>query len=268
MTGATGPGGWYPCRDAYDCGFVGPGAGRAMIDRNGLRSKLYDLVNDDYRVLIVTGPPGSGKTHSWLLIDHLRQAGKLAGHKCVRISTHTWGNDEVTGEMVAQSLADRLGLDIRLTGSGELEDARARKILDMLVGRYPEDGITRWIVLDGLDRPRVHDSARDVARQLITMIGDGELSNSRLIITGFDESLVGAGALYVTETIPAIDGALVRAFLTDVAARLGHTVTPAELDVHVGEVLGGADRPGLVEIERAVVRLVKREWGPGGADGD
>jgi hypothetical protein len=269
LLGSPGVGGWYPCHDPFRCGFVGPGAGRALIDREGLRGGLHDLSVDDYRVLVVYGPSGSGKTHSWRLIDHLRQAGKLAGQKCVRVSTHKWGPAEVTGEMVAQSLADRLSLEISLTDSDEPEDARARKILDLIAGRYPADGVTRWIVLDGLDRPRVRDSARDVGRDLITMVADSELENTRLVITGFDAGWIGESGSVRFETIPAINAALVRGFLTDTAARLSHTVVAAELDAHVTEVLSGDPPPTLAEIEDAIVRLVKREWvsGPGGQDG-
>jgi hypothetical protein len=265
LTGAAGAGGWYPCGDPYHCGFVGPGASRAVIDREQFRAGLRSLAAEDYRVLVVSGPPGSGKTHSWRLIDHLRQAGMLDGHKCVRVSTHIWGNAEVTGEMIAQAVADRLGLDIRLTGSGELADARARKILDMLVGRYPADGVIRWIVLDGLDRPRVLDSARDVGRQLITMVDDGELPNTRLVITGFDGSLTAVSASVLTDQIPAIDRERMRSFLADVAARLGRAVGAAELDALAAEVLGAAGSPSaMAELETAVVALVKREWAPGG----
>jgi hypothetical protein len=236
-----------------------------VIDREQFRAGLRSLAAEDYRVLVVSGPPGSGKTHSWRLIDHLRQAGMLDGHKCVRVSTHIWGNAEVTGEMIAQAAADRLGLDIRLTGSGELADARARKILDMLVGRYPADGVIRWIVLDGLDRPRVLDSARDVGRQLITMVDDGELPNTRLVITGFDGSLTAVSASVLTDQIPAIDRERMRSFLADVAARLGRTVGAAELDALAAEVLGAAGSPSaMAELETAVVALVKREWAPGG----
>ncbi len=253
---------WYPCGDPFGCGFVGSGASRAMIDRSKLRLGLHDLVHDQYRVLVVTGQPGSGKSHSWLLIDHLREAGKLAGHKCVRVSTHQWGTAEVTGEMVAQAIADRLGLDVRLTQSGELEDARARKILDLLVGHYPADGMIRWIVLDGLDRPRVRDSARDVARLLITMVSERDLINTRLVITGFDPLELGSGASVVVEKIPAINEVLLRSFLVDAAANLGHDVDPEDLDDLIAGVLSDGGKPRtLPEIETAVVRLVKEHWG-------
>jgi hypothetical protein len=171
--------------------------------------------------------------------------------------------------MLAQALADRLGLDIRLTSSGELEDARARKVLDRLAGNYPTDGVIRWIVLDGLDRPRVRDSARDIGRQLITMVDDGELPDTRLVITGFEGLLTDSAGSVLIEKIPAISASLVRAFLADAAERLGRAIEDAELDAYVAEVLGAVDAPPtLAEIERAVVRLVKREWGPGGQNAD
>jgi len=255
---------WYRCGDPFRCGFVGSGASRALIDRAELRHGLYDLARDEARVLVVTGQPGSGKSHSWLLIDHLREAGKLIGHKCVRVTTHTWGNAEVTGEMVAQSLAHRLGLDIAMTPSGELEDARARKILDRLVGAYPEDGVIRWIMLDGLDRQRVRDSARDVGRQLITMVNERDLPNTRLVITGLDPRGHGGGGSVMVETIPAINEVLLRAFLVDAAAHLGHDdVEPEDLDDLIASILGDPAMPprSLPEIEKAVVTLVKERWG-------
>lgn len=264
-------GAWYTCKDPFRCGFVGAGAGRAIIDRADLRQGLADLARDQYRALVVSGGPGSGKTHSWLLIDHLREAGKLTGHKCIRVTTHTWGNAEVTGEMVAQSLADRLGLDIQLTASGELPDARARKILDMIVGQYPADGVIRWIVLDGLDRPRVTESARDVGRQLLTMVCEGDLPKTRLVITGFDELGVLNKSIVRVETIRAIDAILVRSFLMDVAGHLGREVEPEDLDDLVDGVLGtGADdlARSLEEIEVAVVELVKQRWGAAIHHGD
>jgi hypothetical protein len=254
---------WYRCGDPFRCGFVGSGASRALIDRGELRRGLFELAHDQYRVLVVTGPPGSGKTHSWLLLDHLREAGKLTGHKCVRVTTHSWGNAEVTGEMVIESLAYRLGLDIRLTPSGELDDVRARKLLDQLVGQYPADGVIRWIVLDGLDRPRVRDSARDVARLLVMMVSERDLPNTRLVITGFDQLGPVGGASVTVETIPAISEVLLRSFLVDAAGHLGHDdVDPEDLDDLVASVLGDGGLPrSLGEIEAAVVRLVKERWG-------
>ncbi len=264
------PGGgrtWYRCNDPFACGFVGAGAARAVIDRQELRRGLQDLVAEEYRVLIVTGEPGAGKTHSWLLIDHLRQAAAMmASHRFVRVTTHSWAG-EVTGEDLALSLAARLGLDISLTPSSELNDARVRKILDMIVGRYPHDGITRWIVLDGLDRPLVQETARDVARQLITLVSDSDLPKTRLIITGFDTLGFVADGSYQVEQIPAIDETLVSTFLATVASHLGCHTSPAELAALAAEVAEAGGNPRcLQEVERAVVQLVKKHWAEGPGD--
>jgi hypothetical protein len=270
---------WYPCHDPFHCCFFGPGAATAMIDRDGLRRGLAMLAADQYRVLVVSGARRSGKTHSWRLIDHLRQTGKLTGHKCIRVTTHFWGaNTRITSEMVAQQIADLLDLAMPATATSELPEARTRKILTSLTARYPADGVLRWIVLDGLDREEAIDAedAKDVALPLITKVADGELPDTRLVITGFDPLWLQDRRAVLTETIPPLSKDLVRAFLSDAAGHLGHQVAPAKLDALAAEVLTSADNmpsgqlsPVAVEvslayIEDAAVRLVKREWGPAG----
>ena len=253
----SGSGQWYHHNDPYTCGFVGPRTERAVIDRAGLRSGLYDLATDQYRILVISGSARSGKSHSWVLIDHLRNAGHLVGHRFVRVTTHFWSG-EVTGEDLASSLADKLGLNLELRPSGEHPDARIRKLLDLMVGRYPQDdGVVRWILLDGLDRPGVQDSARDLVKRLITLVDENELPQTRLIVTGLDLLGLTVGYTVRVEEIPTIDAALVRSFLTDVAMHLGCTLTPAELDRYVIQVLGTGEPRDLRDIEKSVVQVVK-----------
>nr|BFE71320.1 hypothetical protein GCM10020092_046210 [Actinoplanes digitatis] len=256
------PAGGYSEDDPYRCSFVGLRGARAVIDRAGLRDGLRDLAEDQYWVLVVHGHPRSGKSHTWLLVDHLRNVGKLVGvNRFARVTTHRWSG-EVTGEAVAMSLASELGLPVTLSPSGELDDARVRKFLDHLVGVYPgDDGVTRWIILDGLDRPGVQEGARDLARGLIQLVEDGELPQTRLIVTGLDPLGLHVGYAVRTEEIPAIDGTLLRAFLTDVAARLGRDIGDAELDAWITEILGPVPAArDLSEVEAAVVRLVRSNW--------
>lgn len=255
-------GGWYRHDDPYEYSFVGLRTARAVIDRIGLRSGLRELAEDQYWVLVVHGQPRSGKSHTWLLVDHLRTAGKLVGvNRFVRVTTHNWSG-EVTGEAITQSLAAKLGLSIDLASSGELDDARVRKFLDHLVGVYPGgDGITRWIILDGLDRPGVQEGVRDLARGLIQLVEDGELPQTRLIVTGLETLGLHVGYAVRTEEIPAIDRALLRAFLTDVAKHLGRTTCDGELEEWIAEILGPGPQPrDLSEVEASVVRLVTTRW--------
>jgi hypothetical protein len=270
---------WYQCRDPYYCCFFGPGLKTAMIDRAELRRGLGDLAKDEYRVLVVCGARGSGKTHSWRLIEHLSQRGMpLAGHKCIRVTTHAWGSGtRVTSEMVAREVADLLDVNVEAMGGSELLQARTRKILTLLTARYPADGVLRWIILDGLDREEAIDAddAKDVALPLITKVADGELPDTRLVITGFDPLWLQTRRATAFEAIPPIGWDLVRAFLADTSAHLGRPVGPGELDalattvlpapasVHSGQASLPGVPPGLSGIEDAVVRLVRQEWGPG-----
>jgi hypothetical protein len=258
---------WYYTDNPYAARFVGPGASHAVIDREDLRSGLHDLVEGEYRALLVSGKARSGKSHSWVLITHLRDEGCLDDqHRLVRVSMDDMVDvDEVTGEALASRLADMLGLNIALTPSGELADARARKLVDMIVGRYPQgDGVTRWIILDGLDRPGVLESARDVAKRLIKLVIDGDLPQTRLIVTGLDN--VGLTVTVQVERIPVINADRVRSFLADVAEHLGRDIDPEKLDACVAEVLGKGEPPrDLYEIEQAVVQLAKG-WAGGRHD--
>jgi hypothetical protein len=253
---------WYRNDDPYTCSFVGLRSARAVIDRKDLRAALRELAEDEYWVLVVHGNPRSGKTHTWRLVDHLRTVGRLSGmNRFARVTTHDWSG-EVTGEALAQSLAFKLGLSIELTPSGELDDARVRKFLDRFVGVYPGgDGVTRWIILDGLDRPGVQEGARDLARRMIQLVEDGELLQTRLIVTGLDPLGLQVGYAARTEEIPAINRALLGGFLDDVAKHFDRTPSDAELDECVAEILGpGPEEPDLSEIERRVVQVVRTRW--------
>ena len=238
-----------------------------------MRDGLRNLATDQYRILVVSGKAGSGKSHSWFLVAHLRDAGKLTGeHRFALVTTHDWEGGEVTGEDLAQTLASKLGLNIELAPSGELDDARSRKFLDKLVGKYvdeypPRDRINWWIMLDGLDLPGVQKSARDVARRLITMIRRYELQHTRLILTGLNDPGLATGDA-AFEEIPTMDKDLVRSFLGEVAKHLDHTATREELDACVAEVLGTGEPPReLHDVETAVVRLVQTRWVDGGHHG-
>jgi hypothetical protein len=261
LAAPPGAASWYAHADPLGSRFVGPGAKRAVVDRAELRAGLRALSTDDYRILLVSGGPRTGKSHTWVLIDHLRNTGRLAGaHRFVRVTTHAWSGP-VTGEDMAGSVAAKLGVDLRLVESREPEETRVRKILDKLVGSYPQDDAVRWIVLDGLDRPAVRDSARDFARRMITLVDEGELPRTRLVVTGLDVLGLDLGFGVCTETIPAIDAVLVKAFLTDVAAHLARETGEAEIDALVAEVLPPGGPRDLRVVEEDLVRIVSERWG-------
>lgn len=258
---AAGDGRWYRCIDPWDSKLVGPDASRAVIDRSGLRNGLRQLAREQRRVLVISGSAGSGKSHSLRLIEHLWDAKHLVGHRYALVSTHE-SSGEWTGDQLALTLARRLGLDLDIRpGGDELGDALVRKILDLIVGRYPQDQASPcWIVLDGLDRPLVHESARDMARRLIAMVGLGALRPTRLIITGLDDLTNEERRYAIWERIPAIDNVLMREFISAVAGEVGYQLRQGELDAHVADVLGsGAERRTLDEVEDAVIRLVHGE---------
>lgn len=277
---------WYSCENPWKSGFVGPAADRAIIDRKGLRAGLRDLATGRRRVLIVSGPRGSGKSHSWQLIDHLQVAGELVGREFRWVRPEKL-HYEVTEKALAEALAEPLGVNLMLPPGGEptqareLPEARVRTLLNAIVTGYKERVAAYqqqdrpcWIVLDGLDRDSVLAPARELARELINLVNSNQLPFVRLVVTGLEPAQDfdwyedddgnyedDDGNKVPVERIPAIGDLLVRAFLVDVAAHLGYQVDPGELNEQVAEVLGHPDAPRtLREIERATVRLVKARW--------
>src|SRR5262249_34904849 len=97
LTGGTAEGDWFGIA-------VHAAISPAATNRDRLRRALRDLAADQYWVLLVSGPPRSGKSYTWVLVRQLRDGGKLTGqHTFVRLSTHDWAG-EVTGEDLLSSL--------------------------------------------------------------------------------------------------------------------------------------------------------------------
>ena len=96
------------------------------------------------------------------------------------------------------------------------------------------------------------------------MVSERDLPNTRLVITGFDSLGLGSRDSVTLETIPMINEVLLRSFLIDAAAHLGHEVDPEDLDEIVVSILGDAATPrSLSEIESVVVAVVKERWSAG-----
>ena len=99
--------------------------------------------------------------------------------------------------------------------------------------------------MTGSDRPGVNDSARDFARRLISLVDEGELPNTRLVVTGLDILGLDLSHGIQHEEIPSIDRAQVKAFLTT-SPHLQREADEATIDALVAEVLG--DEDGLLDL--------------------
>lgn len=250
---------WYTCPDPFESRFVGGGASRAMIDREGLRRGLRELVSDEYRVMVVTGSPRSGKSHSWRLVEHLREIGPASGvppFRAVLVTTHDW-SVPAKAEDVMAALVDNLGIDLDIRLTDELPESRARKLVNKLIGRYPDDGVLRWIVFDGLDRPGVQPEVVELVLRIARAANDGRLPKTRILVTGLNETIDSdLEGLIRREEIPALRTETFRDFFISIADHLNREIDENRLDEMIAEaVQGWAGNVDLGEVERAVYRL-------------
>lgn len=134
-------------------------AGVPMVNRARLRHQLQSLVsgNANSPIMMVNGPPGTGRTHSWYLIKHVADA---AGIRTAHVDLVSPVVEHRTIEHVFQLLARKVGL----AGArpplavGQPAETVAAFFADhfcddwnhMLATSGP-NGPT-WIVVDNLDR--------------------------------------------------------------------------------------------------------------------
>ena len=247
---------WYQNTDPINCKFVGRGATRAIVDREQLRRHLRDLSSGMYKVLLVEGGPRSGKSHTWRLIEHLMTAGPPAGlpmFSAVKVSIHSLGTQVNAGEIMG-TLADRLGLDLNLAASSEMPDARTRKMVDRFIGQLPDDGKIRWIVIDGLDRPGVDPDCVDLARRLVSVIEEGELPNTRLVITGLPEGDSIGSRFVLYETIKEIKEDDIERFIRGVAEDIKKPINSPTVEQIVREILPEVESPGPPRFGRSRIK--------------
>ena len=97
---------WYQARNHFDTCFLQ--GKRAFIGRRELRRLLSDLDSHQHAVLIVEGPPVSGKTYSLQLIAYL--ANELKNYKVARVDLKRDALVQYNPDTLVKSIALQMGL--------------------------------------------------------------------------------------------------------------------------------------------------------------
>lgn len=258
---------WYSCADPFKSKLVGPGNRRAVLDRDGLRTGLIAIARQDYPVLAIHGPAGSGRSYSKRILQH------AAAH-----ATHRWElvivdaeehlpNPAHAGDLL-RALAAKLHLPFTVDVDELTEDtAKARETVNSFVGAFSRclPKAQRWIFLDSLDRQRVKPDLHAAVGHLAWEIVDGQLNDTRLIVTGHPGDFA-PDVLDVLrrEEITHIAEQQIRAFFRGIAHDIDRTLESDDLAKLVADVSAEARGGGLRELGRAASDVAHRYFGGAG----
>ncbi|HEU5469084.1 MAG TPA: hypothetical protein VFV67_00410 [Actinophytocola sp.] len=255
---------WYTPLERHMSMLVGPGCRRALIDRAGLRRAVLRMLQEDYPILAITGGPGSGKSYSRHLIQHIVTNPTLTCDFVAIDIENDWYDDVRAADLV-RALASRLGLASIDFSADHVEQSRAvRELVHQLVGRFRTlPARLRWIFIDGLDRPWVRPCVHIAVAQLAKEVESGQLRDTRLVVTGHPGDFCPEVLdVLLVEQLTGLTEHHLREFFHEIADAVGHSLTPEELTGMVNDVLGETDLSDLRALGSAASRAAHARFAP------
>lgn len=235
---------------------------RPFVDRDHLRNALVGL-NDPLggRVLLVTGPPVSGKTYSAQLIGFLRD--RLGSYKTVVIDLKEDADANYGPGDLAASIARQMGIDVdgMPPPDGLSPNRWPRALRDWLIGELHRSGDVWWLVLDGVrEEVLPHDTLEfigDMVKQ-----AQENLPELRVVLLDGTVDVVPPYLLPAIEheRIDRIGRTEIVRWVDDQFARRGEEADPEAVNEVVEFVLGSAPeepRARMHHITYALGRAVR-----------
>ena len=194
-------------------------AGRPFLDREVLRRSVRDMMGPaGRRMLVVNGPPASGKSYTLLFIEHVaRQTGAF------QVAPVILDRADVPAYKLID-LARDLAMVMGLPGEpiprqlGDTTQLYVRKFVQWLLGQAISIGSNWWVILDGFSSEHLNPDIRLLIHTLAKAI-QRQSGPLWLILLDFDESLpddVSTDVYWEQLTPPTdIGGGEIREFLLD-----------------------------------------------------
>ena len=161
-----------------------------FVDRDLLRPMLEQLhdppaqATKKPRILVVTGDPSSGKSHTKYLLNHL---GERFGFQPALVDYSRWSGGEVTAVDLGQRVAKRLGCTVPEVGDEQL--TRWNTIFfDTIVPEIAN--AAHWLVID-FGRVNISNEVKEFVDELAVQINDA-MPNVRLVLLGYGKPLTTA----------------------------------------------------------------------------
>jgi hypothetical protein len=241
----------------------------AMVNRTTLRDHLEQLAGSALiggRILVVNGPPFSGKTYSKELIGYLRRA--LENFKLVFIDLLNI-QGEVKPSDLASSIAQQLGLsDSVLPPLDQEQDSRwVEAFCNRLTGQLGDKNDPWWVVIDGFTHITLSQPVDDLVKQLATR-SRMTLPGLRLVLLSYPERLPpDVERVVLREDIRPIDDRDLSNFFDQLYQERAQSPTPKDIAERIGEVrreFDPTDPRGMEKLGAVVARIAKSIGQPGG----
>lgn len=266
---AGGVGVWYRCAEPKQARLLGARARKAMIDRYELSRDLDELTSSAGRqILLISGDPGSGKTHSRYLLRHILDYTQDHWKWAVIDIAEKWPVEDhrsVNAREFVGELSAKLGLE---RGYPDVTDhAEATRIADELVssmvGRLNQRPSDKWMIfIDGLDRSNIGSDVAVAVAKIAVNIESRELPYMRLVLTGYRGGFSENVRDVVNENrIGQVGITYVEQFFEEIGQHIGKPCTINEARELAERVLAVVSIEDLAMLGREVSRVAHDHFG-------
>lgn len=269
---AERPGGttiWYRSSSRDQALLIGPGARRAMIDREPLRAALVRVIGAaGSPVLAIKGEPGLGKSYSRNLIQHVIDGAQPSWQLITIDIAELWPEDEVenvNARTFIEMVSSKLGLDRDYGEVPEYTEPKriARELVMELSGRFKSlEEKHRILFVDGADRTNVgHDVGVAIAH-IANEVDRSEVGKSRLIVTGYDGSFAtSVEEVLERDRVVPFTESHIRLFYERIGNQVDQVVTADDLNQLVSRTLEQTSFDDLRSVGRQASRIAHEHFG-------
>lgn len=162
--------------------------GQLFVDRVALRHALAALFEEaGQKILIVNGPPGSGKSYTYVLIRFVEN--KTGLFRSIYIDFAELPYSGLYPDDSVRQIAYAMGWDLStMPQQIGLEARWVNELATWVVGQTSNMAVPLWIVLDGADQVQLPVATHDFIWKLAENI-DMRRLNMRLVLLGYSGTL-------------------------------------------------------------------------------
>jgi len=233
--------------DPFDASLLN---GLVFVNRRIFRASLKRLcLTRDKHVLAVAGPPGTGKTYSYKLINHIAQAHQPL-MSMAYIDLKKENHAMFKPDMLARRVMRQMGCNSLIGSIPKLEDSSSpsgwiKELCDWLSGEAHASGKVWIVVLDGFDHVDLRSETNDMVIELVNRSVDSQLL--RVVLLSYQPKQVASvqpTQRIEFETLTPLTRQDLHDFVASHARQSNPNVDPGDIDRVVDQVWTGVTELG------------------------